>query len=114
MRKREEYQTQVAIVEFFRLQYPKHLIFHIPNGEQRSPAVGAKLKRMGVIRGVLDLFIPSPKKGKNGMFMEVKSNAGKISKEQLTFIDHLIEQGYAVAIVNNIDAAQTAIRTYMD
>ena len=36
-------------------------IFHVPNGGLRTKSEAAKLKAMGVVAGVADLFLPVPK-----------------------------------------------------
>jgi len=51
--------------------------------------VGAKLKKMGVKRGVPDLFIPQYK-----CFIEFKTLKGKLSKEQKELKPHLESYGY--------------------
>ena len=63
-----EHNLQIACVRWFRLQYPKHLIYAIPNGGRRNVAVAAKLKAEGVLPGVPDLHIPVAKGGFHGLY----------------------------------------------
>ena len=72
-----EYVEQVAFVSWFRKKYPQFTIFHIPNGELRTPFVGAKLKRMGVLPGVPDLYVIDLK-----LAIEMKSTKGALSQTQ--------------------------------
>lgn len=64
---------------------------HVPNGELRDKATGAKLKRMGVWPGSLDfdIFIPNMRP----CFLEVKGNGGKLSPEQKDFIARMTAMG---------------------
>ena len=60
--KTTEHEIQVNCVNYFRLRYPKGLIFAIPNGGQRNVIVASKLKAEVVLSGVPDLHIPIAKK----------------------------------------------------
>ena len=70
--KQTEHEIQVACVNYFRLRYPKGLIYAIPNGGQRNVIVASKLKAEGVLSGVPDLHIPIAKKGFHGLYIELK------------------------------------------
>src|SRR5699024_3023532 len=48
--------------------YP--LIYHVPNGGQRSKKTAADLKREGVKAGVSDLVVMSARGGWHGMYLE--------------------------------------------
>ncbi len=61
---------------------PGVLWLHIPNGEQRSPRTGAKLKRMGVLAGAADFLIVV--RGR-AHFLELKTPKGRQSIAQLSF-----------------------------
>ena len=82
-----EHQEQVAFVQWFRLQFPKVLIFAIPNGGQRNKIVAAKLKREGTISGVPDLYSPY-----FNLWIEMKRVKGgslsKNQKEVIEFLEH--------------------------
>lgn len=72
--------------------------FHVPNGESRSVRTGAKLKRMGVRRGVGDLCLVIPLLGRTA-FLELKSIYGSQSRDQRSFEDDVTAAGafYATA-----------------
>src|SRR3954468_8147695 len=61
------------------------LWWHVPNGELRTSATGALLKRMGVKAGVPDLHLLSP----DGVFhvLELKRKGEKPTSLQRTFMD---------------------------
>jgi len=98
-----EFQLQCQCVEWFRMQYPKKTIFAIPNGGKRNVIEAVNFKRMGVLKGVPDLFIPHPKKGYNGYFIELKTSKGKTSKEQDLLIGGLRLNSYAVDVINSFE-----------
>lgn len=102
-RKNLEYLLQCQCVDWFRMQYPKKTIFAIPNGGSRHIAEAVKLKKMGVLRGVPDLFIPHPKRGYSGFFIEMKVGKGKTSDEQNKMIGVFLLNGYAVEVINTFE-----------
>ena len=82
MRREEEHNIQVACVNWFRYQFPKHVIFGVPNGGQRNAIVAAKLKAEGALSGVADLIILAPNKV---LFIEMKTKKGKQQQSQIDF-----------------------------
>ncbi len=89
------------------------MIFAIPNGGKRSPRVGAELRREGVRPGVPDLFLPVPLNKYHGLFIELKTEKGVLSKQQEIWKDSLREQGYKVEICRGLESAQKAINNYL-
>jgi hypothetical protein len=89
-----EHSEQVGFINWFRVQYPKVLIFAIPNGEKRSITVAKRLKAEGVVRGIPDLFIPEWR-----LWVEMKrKTGGRLSTEQKSMINYLQNIGYAVIV----------------
>jgi hypothetical protein len=87
-------------------------VIHIPNEGKRSFSFGKKLKKMGMRAGVYDLFIAIPKNGYHGMWLELKSRKGKLSKEQLQFCEDMGKQDYFPYVVYTIDDAIEIIKEY--
>ena len=82
-----EEAEQTAVIEWATImekQFPElALLHHCPNGEARNPIIGAKLKRMGVKAGVPDLFLPVPRGGFHGLWIEMKRRkGGRVSEGQ--------------------------------
>jgi hypothetical protein len=77
------------------------LWFHVPNGGQRNPAVGKKLKAHGVKRGVPDIWIVDPPPGKFGLVgavIELKRADGvpsDVTPEQREWLEKLKKRCYA-------------------
>ena len=112
--KTTEHEIQVACVNYFRLRYPKGLIYAIPNGGQRNVIVAAKLKSEGVLSGVPDLHIPIAKKGFHGLYIELKNGkSGKVSDNQKTIMEKLQNEGYQCEVCRSFDEFRTIIDNYM-
>lgn len=104
IRSREEYQIQVALVEHFWLRRVHGAIcLATANGELRDPAVGAKLKRMGVKAGTPDLWFGLP--GGKSFWIELKTRTGTASPEQRDMIADLRAAGHTVYVARGLGEA---------
>ena len=90
-----------------------NLFFAIPNGGDRNPRVGQKLKDEGVKRGVPYYFLAVPCNCFHGLFIELKANKGRASPEQKQWIHNLNEQGYQAVIAHGADQAILTIENYL-
>lgn len=116
---KSEYSEQVEVMDWARKNEKKHppleYLFHIPNGGHRSKVSAARLKRAGVKRGVPDLFLPCPRKGYHGLFIEMKkTKGGNVSREQLLAHTFLNNGGYAVRVCAGADKAINTICDYLN
>jgi hypothetical protein len=122
-------------------KYPAlKMLFAIPSGQLRpystridehgqkvrySP-IGQKLRAEGVKSGVPDLFlgtgaifVKSLDDGfqkvifYNGLFIEMKSEKGRTTKNQDAWIEALREQGYKVEVCHGFDEARQVICDYL-
>lgn len=115
-----EDDEQVMLVKWFRMQYPKILIFAVPNGGNRGIQEAKRLKLGGVTAGVPDLFIAKGMRGLNGLFVEMKRPRVKgksnpvVSTEQKEIIKYLLENGFAAVVCYGFDEAKTVIVDYLD
>lgn len=75
-----ESELQSRIVDILRENH--FVVFSVPNGGKRHPAVGAKLKREGVLKGVSDTIIVMDN---DLIFLEIKMPGEKQSLEQKIF-----------------------------
>jgi hypothetical protein len=89
-----------------------HLIA-IPNGGYRNVKEAASLKRQGVKRGVSDLFLALPAGEFSGLWIEMKSEKGRLTKEQIEWLERMEKVGYATCVAYSAEAAITAIEAYM-
>ena len=107
--------TELALQKFaaslLRLNAaPGVLWFHCPNGESRSARTGAKLKAMGVLRGVADLVIVRP--GGLVHFLELKTPKGSLSIEQRAFRDMCEYHGVPYAVAISPERVETVLRAW--
>lgn len=114
MLKVSESQIQCAIVQYVALRGYRDYLFHIPNGGYRNSKEGATLKRLGVTAGVSDLFLAYPNKHCHGLWIEVKSKEGKLSKKQREWLLKMRGVGYQTAVCYSIDEAICIIDDYLN
>ena len=99
--------------------YGLELIIHIPNGGLRSKSEAARLKAMGVVAGVSDLFLPVMVHGHGGLWVEMKGldergkKDGRVSKEQQAWIDEMRRRGYRAVVAFGADESIRAIAEYV-
>ncbi len=105
-----EARIQAAVVDWIKTVAPGVLVFHIPNGGLRSKAEAARLKWIGVLAGIPDLIVIAP--GRRAFFLEVKTEAGRLSTDQLAVHDRLVALGTPAAIVRSIDDARLAFAAW--
>lgn len=124
-----EHNLQVACVNWFRMQYPKYgkLLFAIPNGGKRHMKTARDMKAEGVQKGVPDLQLAVPvseefiddngfrrKRIKHcGLFIEMKSDTGRLTPEQKEYLTLLSDQGYATAVCKSFDEFKATIENYL-
>lgn len=124
-----EHQIQCAIVEWAantNLPFGKRKIgdflLAIPNGGNRSITEALRLKKEGVKKGVSDLFLSFPlwRDGYMvdfyeacGLWIEVKSKKGKLSKSQEDWIVLMIAHGYEARVVYSVDQGIQVIKDYL-
>lgn len=119
-----EYQEHIAFVKWFELSYPKykHLLIHIPNGELRDKRTGAKLKKMGVRKGLPDFFLAVTLKKfalndfdyRSGLWIELKSKKGKLMIDQATYLSELSKSGYSACVAYGWEDAANYVISYFD
>ena len=92
-----EHQEQVALINWFRLNYPQFVIVAVPNGGNRNLIEAKKLKEEGVLKGFPDIaiFLKYPKV----ILLEMKKQkGGVVSKEQKKVHQKLSDLGHTVIV----------------
>lgn len=80
----EEFHLHCFVADLLRFQRaPGVVYFHPANGEYRPKRTAARLKRMGVIRGVPDFVVILPTG--RAAFLELKREGGSIGTDQRAF-----------------------------
>lgn len=110
-----EHDQQALLINWYRLQYPTHLIFAVPNMGKRDYALAAYLKAEGLTAGIPDIVIPMPRKTYHGLFIELKKPGGrKPSDNQQYWLEALTAQGYLATVCYGFEPAKNVIREYFD
>lgn len=111
---------QYNIVNWLRQKHPD-IIFHANISEQKSTVAWRDIQnRMGFRKGVSDLFFPAGirlaenplQEVYKGLWLELKTDKGKPTKEQEQFIDDMLKLGYAGFITYGYDDAESTIRWF--
>lgn len=116
----KEDNLQIAVADYLRLQYPKVLFTHIANERQTTPQRGAKLKRMGVKKGMPDFTIFEPVFIRDyrhnvkfcGLAIELKIKPNKLTKEQKEVLERLKSCGWQTDVCYDFDQAKKTIDEY--
>ena len=115
-----EAQHQTMVLKWtqqpsIRAKWPElSLMFHVPNERHCTPQQGKTLQRMGVKRGVPDLCLPVPKGRYNGLFIEMKTEAGKTTDDQEWWGGRLLAQGYMWEVCHGWESAVRVLEWYMN
>jgi hypothetical protein len=112
-----EHAEQAALfrwAEFARSRLPElAMLYAVPNGGHRHKATAARLKAEGVKRGVPDVCLPVARSGAHGLYIELKTERGKATPEQLGWIRALRRQGYAAEVCHGWESARSMIEHYL-
>jgi hypothetical protein len=90
--------------------------FHPANGGSRNAIEGAKLKRMGVKRGVSDIIMPVARKSYHGLVIELKRVDGKeadVSPEQRDWLEWFKKAGWSTHVAFGFEQAKAIVLEYL-
>ena len=123
-----EDSIQMSCVSWFRIAHPElaRLLHHSANEGKRTTRIvhthagtrvvcsgGARLKAMGMQTGFPDLFLAVPRRGMHGLFIEMKSETGRLEPSQREMLALLSEQGYATAVCRSLDDFHHVTDSYL-
>lgn len=113
-----ESQLQILLFDWChmnRQKYPElQLMFHIPNGGYRNINTAKRLKAEGVKAGVPDICLPIAKGNYHGLYLELKTDKGRLSKEQEIWLSDLKSEGYLAEVAYGFDEAVKVIKGYLE
>lgn len=89
------------------------MLYHVPNGGSRHVVEARHLKASGVKPGVPDICLPVPRGCWHGLYIELKSETGRLTGQQHGWIESLREYGYFVHVCYGADSAIAAIKSYL-
>ena len=91
------------------LQY----LYHVTNEGKRSPRQGAMAKAMGLRPGVPDLHLPIGRPGYIGLWIELKTEKGRVTPNQRRWLDQMEQWGHRVEVCRSVEEAQEVIEDYL-
>lgn len=105
-----ENALQQAVVDY--LEARRLLFFHVPNGGKRGKREAARFVGLGVKRGVPDILIVSRcPDGKSGVAIELKTPAGRVSPEQIQWLEDLRRNNWHAVVCRSIDEVIALVRS---
>lgn len=114
-----ETQHQCNVIKWsqqpsIRAKWPElKLLHHVKNETAEGTRRIGIDKSMGVKKGVPDLFLPAAHGKYHGLYIEMKSETGKASNEQLWWIKELNDAGYFAAICHGWRKAVDTLEWYL-
>ena len=89
-------------------------MYKIPNDGRRTRVNGAHMVAEGLKKGVPDICLPVARGGHHGLYIELKrERGGKVSPEQIAWIEALKNEGYVAAVCRGCDEAISLITGYL-
>lgn len=90
------------------------MLYHIPNEGKRSRKTGARMRAEGLKKGVPDFCLPVARRGKHGLYIELKrTKGGRLSEAQSEWLDRLMVEDYGVAVCYGWEDAARVIKSYL-
>jgi hypothetical protein len=111
-----EMGLQCALMSWLEAKHPtiKDLTFASAGGMWTSIRQASLMKSSGYKRGTPDLFIAIPQRGAHGLFIELKTEKGRPSKEQKEVCKALNNVGYEAYICRGWQPAIDTIEKYCE
>jgi len=104
-----EHTTQTAIVKYLDTVLPNSCRVVAVSNNPRNATTGRREKARGMRKGFPDLILIS----KNGTaFMEVKTDKGRLRKEQVEWAEWLSIWGHEYAVVRSIDDVKACLAAW--
>lgn len=116
----KEYQHQANVIKWsqqpaIRKKYPELALLHHIKNETKEGAQQVAIDRaLGVKKGVPDLCLPVARDKYHGLYIELKTDAGKTSEAQEWWGKKLLEQGYFWEVCHGWQSAVRVLEWYLD
>lgn len=108
-----ESDEQRQLIQWCRSDPRFQFLFHIPNESVGGQGWLIRNRQLGVKNGVPDLFYPVPMNGYHGLFIEMKSQNGRLRPEQKKWLKVLEELGYKTAVCHGWESARDTLKEYV-
>ena len=104
---------QESFVRYIALKYKGVRYCASLGGIRTSMTQAIKAKKGGYVKGTPDIQVMSARGGFHGLFMELKTDKGRPTKEQKEWINDLVAAGYYAEVCKGIEHAIDCLDTYM-
>ncbi len=113
-----EDDAQIALIRQFSLEFPDlaERLIHIPNGGKRTRFERYLFIKLGVKKGVPDLFLPVPRGQFSGLFVEMKApppHSSAVTNDQKDWLAFLSANGFYATACRGTAPALDIIRCYL-
>jgi len=109
-----EYEIQKAVIKHIKAKHPYALYTATQGGVMKTVQAAAKMRAAGAVRGVPDLLIFSNNGEYNGLALELKTEKGKPTPEQIKFLEGLIDCGWFAAVTYGYEMTCQFIDQYFE
>jgi len=116
--KHTESAHQSQVIEWSRWayktgKYPMLNMLHCSlNGVKLSATQARIAKAQGMLSGVPDLFLPVPRGCFHGLYIEMKSEKGRLTDNQKWFLSNAESLGYKTVVCYSANEAIEKIKEY--
>lgn len=111
--RQEESDIQMRLAFWLTTQHPDVIFTSALGGIKTTIGQAVKLKRLGYRKGWPDLFFAEPRQGFHGLFVELKTETGLPSIDQIDLLDRFNRKGYKAVMCRGFDDAQKTIQEYL-
>jgi hypothetical protein len=104
-----EERLQADCYQWFHNSFPelRGLLWHVPNGGQRSASEANKFKAIGLVPGVADLHLFY--EGRM-YFIELKIETGRLSENQVKWIEAITHHQGQVVVIRDLTTFQNYVK----
>lgn len=103
-----------AVITYFKVQHPKIFITHHPNESKKTAFERFLYKILGVKTGIPDILIFTPRKGFNGLAIELKIKPNKPSTIQNECMNELKACNWRVEVAYDINEVIAISKEYFN
>lgn len=113
-----EHKSQAAACQWWRYEckrygLPEFSLFAVPAGGHRHMLTAVRLKAEGVRRGIPDMMLAVVRAPYAGLFLEGKTEEGRVSDEQKEVMAYLVKAGYRCEVPRSTVDYMTYIQDYL-
>lgn len=109
-----EQKQQELVITYLKLKHKNVRFCASAGGIRTSITQARKMKRAGYVKGMPDLQIMEARKGKHGLFIELKTEKGRLTKEQKNWLIDLNERNYLAKCCKGASEAMDLIDWYLN